>query len=461
MNEQTPTTAIVSPPAPSVDRSALLLDLYGLTMAQSYLAEGLTGDACFELFVRRLPPGRNFLVAAGLDTAMSWLESLRFSADELDWLARERRFSASLLDYLGEFRFTGDEDAPPEGSLVFPGEPLLQVRAPLPQAQLLESRLLNLMQFQTVVASKAARCVLAARGRQLVDFGLRRAHGAEAGLLAARAAWLAGFDATSNVAAGRAFGLPLAGTVAHAYVQAHATEIAAFHGFVASWPRGSTLLIDTYDTERAAFLIARDRQTFRRNGVDLAAVRIDSGDLDAHARAVRAILDSGGLPTVDIFASGGLDEHAIARLLAAGAPIDGFGVGTALAVSEDAPALDCAYKLVAYAGRPTRKRSEGKATWPGVKQVYRRRDPNGQLLGDQITLAGGRAEGEPLLAPCMRAGQRVAPAEPLGEARMRCMRELSRLSPAMAGLEPMQPPYPVTIAPALRILADTLDRESR
>jgi nicotinate phosphoribosyltransferase len=432
--------------------SALLTDLYQLTMLHAYVRWGMEDTAVFELFVRRLPPERGFLVAAGLEQAVEFLETLRFTPDDLAWVAANERFDAAFARYLEGLRFTGDVDALPEGTPCFADEPLLRIVAPLPQAQLVETRLINLLHFQTLVASKAARCVLAARGTQLVDFGLRRAHGAEAGLLAARAAYLAGFAGTATVAAGVRFGIPLHGTIAHSFVEAHDDEAEAFRHLAAAAPSDTVLLLDTYDTEIAARRVV----ALARDGVAIKGVRLDSGDLGRHARNVRRLLDEAGLADVLIFASGNLDEQRIRQLLEAGAPIDGFGVGTQLASSADAPALDCVYKLQEYAGRPRRKRAEGKATWPGRKQVFRRYGPDGVMVGDVVTLAGETAEGEPLLRPVMRAGRRVARLPALAETRRRTAAALARLPGALRTLDP-EASYPVAIAPALRALAAAID----
>ncbi|HEX7437355.1 MAG TPA: nicotinate phosphoribosyltransferase, partial [Caldimonas sp.] len=396
--------------------SALLTDLYQITMLQAYLEEGMAAPAVFELFVRKLPPQRNFLVAAGLEQVLQFLETLAFSKVELAWLRSQGGFSSKLLDHLRTLRFEGDVDAMPEGTVFFADEPLIRVTAPLPQAQLVESRLLNLAHFETLIASKAARMVLAAEGRRLVDFGMRRAHGAEAALLAARAAYLAGFDATATTEAGRRFGIPVSGTMAHSFVQAHASERAAFEAFARARPHRPTLLLDTYDTEAAAAKLIDLAPELARDGIAIGGVRIDSGDLAAHAKAVRGMLDAAGLQGVTIFASGNLDEHRIAALIAA-APIDGFGVGTALDTSSDAPAIDAVYKLQHYAGVARRKRSEGKATWPGVKQVVRRFDGAGFIGGDRVQLDAEPRDGEALLRPCMRGGRRVGAAPTLEESR--------------------------------------------
>lgn len=438
-------------------RSLLLTDLYELTMLDAYEREGMRARASFEFFVRKLPPCRNFLVAAGLAQLVEFLENARFGEEELAWLERSGRFSRRTLDALRNFRFTGDLDAMPEGTVFFADEPVVRVSAPLPQAQLVESRLINLLHFQILIASKAARMILAAPGKLLLDFGLRRAHGAEAGLMAARASYLAGFTGTATVPGDPLFGIPIYGTMAHSFIQAFPDERAAFAAFAASRPKALILLIDTYDTEAAARLVVEMAPELAERGTPVRGVRIDSGDLAAHARAVRAILDAGGLHEVEIFASGGLDENLLARHAAEAVPIDGYGIGTSLTTSSDWPALDCAYKLVAYAGEPRRKRSEGKATWPGAKQVWRRYE-GGRMVGDRLGLAEERGDGEPLLVPVMRGGRRVGPLPSLEEARRRCARELAALPEPLRGLEPADPPYPVEPTEALRALAAACDR---
>src|SRR5262249_52862637 len=368
---------VMAPPA-----RPLLTALYQLNMLEAYLANGQTETAVFEFFFRRLPARRGFLLAAGLEQALDYLENLRFSPEEIEWLKRTGPFSARLIDYLAQLRFTGDVHAIAEGTAVFPNEPVLRVTAPLPQAQLAESRLINILHFQTLVASKAARAVLAAPGKVVVDFGMRRAHGAEAALFAARAGHLAGLAATATVLAGVRWGIPLHGTMAHSFVEAHDDEGAAFAHFARTDPAHVTLLLDTYETEAAAEKIV----ALVRAGVPVHGVRIDSGDLAALARRVRTILDAAGLRDVAIFVSGDVDEDRLRALIADGAPIDGFGVGTRVDTSADAPYLDCAYKLQEYAGRARRKRSIGKATWPGRKQVFRRTGPDGRMCEDVVTL---------------------------------------------------------------------------
>ena len=435
----------------------LLTDLYQLAMMQAYYEAGQSATAVFEFFVRRLPEGRNFLVAAGLEQALGFLENLQPSDDDLEWLDQSGHFSSELIENLRSFRFTGDVDAMAEGTVFFPEEPILRVTAPLAQAQYVETRLINLLHFQTLIASKAARMVLAANGRTLVDFGLRRAHGAEAGLLAARASYIAGFAGSANVLAEREFGVPAFGTMAHSFVQAFDSEPAAFEAFAKARPENLVLLIDTYDTEEGARRVVEIAPKLRAMGITIRAVRLDSGDLGALAKSVRRILDIGGLKEVIIFASGGLDENEISRLLASGAPINGFGVGTSLTTASDAPALDCAYKLQEYAGRARRKRSEGKATWPGRKQVWRRVDDAGQMVGDIVTAEDDPQNGTPLIEPVMRAGRRLTPRPSLSDSRRHATQSVASLSLPLRDLGKAEP-YRVDISASLHTLADDVDR---
>ncbi|MCX7250113.1 MAG: nicotinate phosphoribosyltransferase [Burkholderiales bacterium] len=446
--------------------SALLTDLYQLTMLQAYHDEGLDGSAVFELFVRALPAQRNFLLLAGIEQALAFLEQLSFDPGELDWLRATGRFRTDFLDWLSELRFTGEVHAMREGTVFFANEPVLRVQAPIAQAQLVESRLLNLIHYATLVASKAARCRLAAPDSLLVDFGLRRAHGAEAGLVAARSSYLAGFAGSATVLAGQHYGIPVFGTMAHSYVEVHELEVQAFRAYADSLTglRGPLmLLIDTYDTEAAARKIVALAPALERRGARIASVRLDSGDLAAHARLVRTIFDQGGLQEVSIFASGNLDEWRLRQLLQAGAPIDGFGVGTALSTSADAPALDAVYKLQSYAGRPRRKRSEGKATWPGAKQVWRWSGPDGRLERDLVALAdeAAPAGGQALLQPVMRAGRRLAPPEPLEALRAHAAAQLAALPGPLRGPDGVaaEQAYPVAISDPLQQLAASLDRQ--
>ena len=440
--------------------SPLTTDLYELNMIQAYLDKGEDKEAVFEFFVRRLPPRRGFLLAAGLDDALDYLETLRFSAAEIDWLKSTGRFRDNLLDYLKNFRFTGDVHAIPEGSVCFPNEPLIRITAPLPQAQLVESRLINILHFQTLIASKAARMVLAAPGKILSDFGLRTAHGAEAGLYSARASYLAGFAGAANVLAGERYGVPIVGTMAHSFVQVHDDEMSAFENFARARPQGVILLIDTYDTEQGARKVVELAPRLAADGIAIRGVRIDSGDLTAMARKVRGILDEGGLSEVIILVSGGINEDVLQTMMKEKAPIDGFGIGVNLAASVDVPALDCAYKLQEYAGKPKRKLSEGKATWPGRKQVWRAYDADGRMRGDILSLENDRQPGEALIVPVMRTGKRVAPVPTLAQIRERAAGDLNRLPGPLARLESGFD-YPVNVADALTALAKQIEAKTK
>jgi nicotinate phosphoribosyltransferase len=434
----------------------LLTDLYELTMLQAYFEEQMSDVAVFSLFVRRLPEHRNYLLACGLDDVLAFLETLRFDDDALAYLESLGRFSKPFLEYLREFRFTGDVYAVPEGTPVFPPEPLVEVAAPIAEAQLVEALVMNQIHLQTVLASKAARIVEAAQGRDVVDFGLRRMHGIDAGLKAARAFHIAGVTATSNVAAGQAYGLPVAGTLAHSYIQAHDDEYEAFRAFARTYPE-TVLLVDTYDTldgVRKVVTLAKELGPEFR----VSAVRLDSGDLGALAFATRRILDNAGLQRVGIFASGSLNEDEIARLVAAGAPINGFGVGTDMGVSRDAPALDIAYKLVEYAGRGRLKLSTGKAVLPGRKQIFRVEHDD---VADHDVLGrhDERSHGRSLLQPVMKNGTRLAASrQSLDDARVRARRELNRLPARIRNIHPAQPVYRVDISEALAADRDSLRR---
>ncbi|HUC52259.1 MAG TPA: nicotinate phosphoribosyltransferase [Xanthobacteraceae bacterium] len=439
------------------DISPLLTDLYQINMIQAYLDHGDTETAVFELFVRALPPRRGFLIAAGLEQALDFLENLRFSADEIAWLKSTGRFGQNLLDYLGDLRFTGDVHAMPEGTVFFANEPILRLTAPLPQAQLVESRLINILHYQVLIASKAARCMLAAPGKLLVDFGMRRAHGAEAAQMAARASYAAGFAGTATVLAGKDFGIPLFGTMAHSFIEAFSDESEAFETFARTRPDNVVLLLDTYDSEAAARKVVALAPRLKQAGIAIRGIRLDSGDLIALSKSVRAILDAGGLKDTTIFVSGGLDEDSLLGFAKAGAPIDGIGIGTALTTSADVPSIDCVYKLQEYAGLPRRKRSENKATWPGRKQVWRRYSPDGRAAGDILTLADHAKAGEPLIGPVMRKGRRIAAKPSLDDIRRRAKYELECLPDGLQQLAPGAS-YKVEIADDLVKLAAEVDR---
>jgi len=432
---------------------ALLVDLYELTMAQSYLDEGLgERPATFSLFARTLPDGWRFFVAAGLADALAYLEELRLADDDLAYLESTGLFTPALLERLAGLRFSGEARALPEGTLFFPHEPVLEVTGPVLEAQLVETALMNVVHLHSLLASKAARSVDAAQGRLLVEFGLRREHGGDAGLAAARSSYLAGFDSTSNVLAGKLYGIPIAGTMAHSFVEAFADELEAFRAFARAYPDRCTLLVDTYDTVEGARRAAVVARELAEQGHRLHGVRLDSGDLVELSRRVRAVLDEAGFPDAMVFASGNLDEEEIERLLAAGAPIGGFGVGSRLGTSADAPYLDLAYKLVAFDGRPVLKLSQGKATWPSAKQVFRVEE-GGRFSHDVIGLADEPppAGARPLLETVMSGGRRLVRGT-LAEARERCAAERRSL-PAR--------PYEVRFSPALGDLREQVAADAR
>jgi len=440
--------------------SALTTDLYELNMVQAYLDRGETGQAVFEFFVRRLPSRRGFLLAAGLEDALDYIETLHFTPGDIDWLKSTGRFRDNFLDYLKDFRFTGDVHAIPEGTVCFPNEPLIRITAPLPQAQLVESRLINILHFQTLIASKAARMVLAAPGKILSDFGLRTAHGAEAGLYSARASYIAGFAGAANVVAGQRYGIPVMGTMAHSYIQVHDDELTAFETFARARPNDVIFLIDTYDTEAGARKVVELSPRLEADGIVIRGVRIDSGDLVASARKVRAIFDEAGLKDVIILVSGGINEDVLQGMMKERAPIDGFGIGVNLDASIDAPSLDCAYKLQEYKGTPKRKLSEGKQTWPGRKQVWRSYGADGRMSGDVLSLESDTQAGEPLIEQVMRGGERLKPAPTLAQIRERAARDLARLPEPLRQLQPGTD-YPVTVADTLIALAKDADTRTR
>jgi nicotinate phosphoribosyltransferase len=436
-------------------RLALATDLYELTMGATYHALGLGERATFSLFVRKLPPNRSYLVVAGVEEALARLQDLAFDEEALAFLGETGLLSREELERLRGTRFTGSVRAVPEGRVVFAGEPLLEVDAPIAEAQLAESLVMNAVHYPTLVATKAARCVAVAPGKTLVDFGLRRAPDIDAALAAARACYLAGFEATSNVLAGRAFGIPLNGTVAHSLIEAFPGELAAFRAQAATAPGGLlTLLVDTYDSRlgiaRAVQVAKELGVTLGTTGVRLDAIRLDSGDLAELALHGRRLLDAAGLGHVRIFASGGLDEYELGRLVSRAAPIDGYGIGSHLAVSSDAAVMDMAYKIVSYAGRPTLKLSTGKATWIGPKQVWRRRGPDGRFERDRIAAADEPQPGagwEPLLELVMSEG-RALPLPSLRETRERHRTEMASM-PAELLAVPSLANYVVEWSPVL------------
>lgn len=436
----------------------LLVDLYELAMAQAYWSEGMNERAVFSLFFRDMPEHRNFVLACGQRNICEVLENLRFSDEHIARLRQLNRFQEEFLEWLKGFRFSGTLRAVPEGTPVFPQEPLLEIEAPIAEAQLLESLVMNYVHLESVLASKAVRVALAARGRSVADFGLRRMHGVDAGHRSVRAYRLAGLSATSNVLAGLDFGLEVTGTMAHSFVQAYPVELEAFKVYATLYP-GTTLLVDTYDSRRAVRRIVE----WLKSDPDarVGAIRLDSGDLGAEAKDCRKILDNAGYPDIKIVASGGLDEYGIARLLEQGAPIDAFGVGTSIGVAVDSPSLELAYKLTEYAGEPKMKSSSGKVSYPGAKQVFRQFDSSGRVSGDTVALSHEELGGEPLLGVVMENGRMVAGAvPPLNEQVRQARALLNALPERLLGIGPAEP-LPVTISEKLKALqAETLARVS-
>lgn len=439
--------------------SALLTDLYQLTMAQSYFRSKKFETATFSLFIRSYPPNRGYFVSAGLPDVLNFLQDFSFDPEALGYLRSTGLFTDDFLDFLRALHFTGEVWAIPEGRLFFKDEPILEVTAPIIEAQIVETFIINQINLQTLIATKAARCVHGAQGRTVVDFSLRRTHGIDAGLKVARSSYLAGFAGTSNVLAGKRYGIPIVGTMAHSFVSSFEHEIDAFRSFVQSFPNNSTLLIDTYDTlagARKAVEVAREMAS---RGQWLRGVRIDSGDLVFLGREVRRILDEAGLSEVKIVASGGLDEYDLEDLSEANAPYDSYGVGTKMGVSGDAPWFDIAYKLVEHNGRPVLKLSTGKVSWPGKKQVFRYLGPQGRPQKDMIGLRDENLPGaETLLKKVMENGKAMGPHPSLNEIRERYLEEFKRLEePAKAIRNPA--PYPVELTPRLQQLQKEMERQ--
>ncbi len=453
-----PSEANLSDTRPTREHSGLLTDLYELTMAAGYLQTGFDARATFELFVRNLPHRRNYLVAAGLEQVLDFLENVNFTAEEIDFLRQHpvfRNIRAPFFDYLQSFRFSGEVWAMPEGTLAFPGEPLVRVTAPIIEAQIMETYLLATVSFQTMIASKAARVVTAARGRPVVEFGARRAHGSQASLLAARAASIGGCEGTSNALAGQQFGMETYGTQAHSWVMAHADEATAFRHFLDAFPEHAVLLLDTYDVHAALKkILAMGRKP--------AGVRLDSGDIVKDSKWIRRELNRAGWNDVKIFASGDLDEDNMTALLKNGAQIDAFGVGTALATPGDAPHLNLVYKLVEVErdGRvhEAAKLTQAKVTYPGRKQVYRFNDARGEFFGDRIALASESvANAEPQLVEVMRGGKRIVKTPTTLESRERCRASLARLPERYRQLR-REVVYPVSYSKRLESLLEKLKK---
>lgn len=437
---------------------ALLTDLYELTMAASFFQHKMDSPATFSLFIRNYPPNRGYFVSAGLETALTFLEEFHFSPSDLDHLAATRRFSQEFLHYLSRLRFTGEVRAIPEGRLFFKDEPLLEVCAPIIEGQIVESFLINAINLQVTIASKAARCFHAAGGRPLIDFSLRRAQGVDAAMKAARASFIAGFVGSSNVLAEKVYGIPASGTMAHSFITCFVNEIDAFRAFAETFPDNTTLLIDTYDTVAGARKAVQVGHEMKRLGTDLKGVRLDSGDMVALSRQVRRIFDEAGHQKVRIFASGNFDEFKIADHIARGCAIDAFGVGTKMGVSADAPYCDMAYKLVEYDGRPVLKLSASKQSLVAQKQVFRITRDN-RPVADYIGLKDENLAGEPMLRTVMKNGSRLYPSEPLTVIRERFCREFAQLDDRFKTIRNPNE-YPVRLGEALQELQTEVTRQT-
>lgn len=419
--------------------TALLTDLYELTMAQSFLQHGKTGRAVFSISVRSMPDERNFLVSCGLESLVRCLTTFTFSPDDIAYLRSLDRFTEDFLSWLSSFTFSGDVIAIPEGRIVFESEPLVRIEGSLPEVQILETIALNLIHHQTVIASKAARMMAVSRGHGLVDFGLRRAHGPEGGTFAARATYIAGFLGTSNLEAGNLYGIPVSGTMAHSYVLVFSSEEEAFRSYIKTFPDDPVLLIDTYDTMTGVATAAK----LALEGLPVSAVRVDSGDIACIIPQVRKYLDDKNLKEIRIIATGGVDEHDIDQWLQAGVPIDSFGVGTKLLTSSDIPYLDMTYKLVEYEGIPKSKTSPGKVTIPGRREVYRYYTDDGMMDHDEIATESNDDPGEKLLETVIRNGKPTGNDTSLEQSRTRFRKDFDRLPARMKGITKSR--YPVII----------------
>ncbi len=442
----------------------MFTDLYELTMCSSYFDNGRFEPATFDLFTRRLPETRSYLLFAGLEQILLYLEKVHFTEEHIKFL-REQEFDDDFLRYLRDFKFTGDVWAVPEGTVAFPNEPLVRVTAPIIEAQLIETFLLNTVNLHTMIATKASRVVQAAKGRRVIEFGLRREHGIDAGMKVARSSYIAGCHGTSNVLAGLVYGIPLFGTMAHSFVMSYEREIDAFRAFARTFPNKTTLLIDTYDDAAGAEKAAEIAKELEGKGYTLGGVRLDSGDLADISKKVRRILDEKGLRYVKIFASGDLDEFRIAELLNSGSEIDAFGVGTKMGTSADKPYLDVIYKLcetmtVEGDFSPIMKLSEGKVTLPGRKQVFRFKDENGSFKKDIIALASEKMDGEPLLVNVMKKGKLSYKLPSLDEVRDLASANLAKL-PAKFKTLTNAPEYPVELSFRLENLTKTLEQRIR
>ena len=438
----------------------LFTDLYELTMAQAYFLQGMSEPATFSLFIRTYPPNRGYLVSAGLDDVLEYLSNLSFSPKGMDYLSSTGIFREDFLGFLKDVKFTGSVRAIPEGRLFFADEPVLEITGPIVEAQLAETFVINQVNLQTLLATKAVRCVWAAQGRGIADFASRRTQGTDAAMKMARASYIAGFQSTSNVLAASHYGIPPAGTMAHSFISSFPSEIDAFRAYAAAFPSRTILLLDTYDTIAGAWNAVQVAKEMETGGHQLLAVRLDSGDFDGLSRQVRRVLDDAGLGYVKILASGGLDEYELDALVQAGAPIDLFGVGTKAGVSADAPWSDMAYKMVSFDGRPVMKLSTGKTSLPGEKQVFRLKDADGKLAKDIIGLSDETPPNAvPLLETVMESGVRTGPAPPLEQARERFQEDFAALDSRFKSLS-NPPRYPVTVSNKLRRLTAQVKEEA-
>jgi len=434
---------------------AMLTDLYELTMCASYFDNRKLEPASFDLFIRKLPPNRSYLLFAGLEQVLRFIERMKFTEEHIKFL-KSQGFKEDFLGYLQNFKFTGDVWAVPEGTIVFPNEPLIRVTAPIIEAQLIETFALNTVNLQTTIATKASRVVYAAKSKPVIEFGLRREHGVDAGMKVARASYIAGCAGTSNVLAGMKYGIPVFGTMAHSFVMFFSNEVDAFRAFTKTFPDKSTLLIDTFDNIRGAENAIVVAKELEEKGFKLRGVRLDSGDLASISKKVRKMLDENGLGYVQIFASGDLDEYRIEELLRKGAKIDSFGVGTKMGTSADRPYVDIIYKLCEKVNgkgkfQPIMKLSEGKATLPGRKQVFRLRDAEGSFVKDVIALEDEKVDGAPLLVKVVEKGKVVYDFPTLEEIRERALENLSRLPEKYKRLRNAAK-YPVELSPKLKKL---------
>jgi nicotinate phosphoribosyltransferase len=439
---------------------ALLTDLYELTMAASYFDHEMFEPATFSLFIRNYPPSRRYFISAGLADVLSYLQDLKFTPEDLEYLEETELFKPEFLSYLDEFRFRGDVYAIPEGRLFFVNEPVLEVNASLIEAQIVETIIINIVNFQSMIATKASRCIHAAWPRKLVDFSLRRTHGADAGLKVARASFIGGFVGTSNVLAGKIYGIPIFGTMAHSFITSFEDELDAFRAFAYTFPEDTVLLVDTYDTLSGTRIAAEVGKEMALDGMELKGVRLDSGDIARLSKDVRGILRKEGFTETTIFASGGFDEYKIKRVLDQGGDIDSFGVGTKMGVSADAPYFDMAYKMVQYAGRPVLKLSPGKMTLASDKQVFRFTTTKGKLEKDVIGLRDDiLEEGEPLLKKVMGNGEIIEEFPSLSQIQTSFLDEFSLLDKKYKAIDKEGKEYPVSLSPRLKSLQDQVVRK--